>query len=67
LKGSLESPSDKTMDYLERMQLAAKRMSVLIDDFLSFSRLAALPATNEQVSLAKIIELIQSDQEFVIR
>jgi PAS domain S-box-containing protein len=67
LKGSLELPSQKTNDYLEKMQSAARRMSVLIEDLLSFSSITVLPATSEQVSLTKIMELIQSDQEFVIR
>jgi len=67
LKGSVESAAPKTSNYIDRMQSAAKRMSTLIEDLLSFSRLSGLQGTNVEVSLNQILTLVKSDLEFVIQ
>ena len=50
-------------DYLERMQAAAKRMQVLIDDLLAFSRVTTKANPFESVDLQKIAREVLSDLE----
>ncbi|GAB3718368.1 PAS domain-containing protein [Spirosoma lituiforme] len=53
--------------YLERMQSAAARMSTLIRDLLTFSRIATQPPTAIPVPLGKVIDTILDDLELRIR
>jgi PAS domain S-box-containing protein len=50
-------------DYLERMQNAAARMQVLIQDLLSLSRAANRPKTLAAVDLAEVVRTVVSDLE----
>jgi len=50
-------------DYLERMQAAAKRMQILIDDLLAFSRVTTKANPFEPVDLNKIAREVLSDLE----
>ena len=54
-------------DYLERMQAAAKRMQVLIDDLLAFSRVTTKASPFEQVDLDRIAREVLSDLEVRIQ
>src|SRR2546422_872451 len=54
-------------DYLERMQAAAKRMQILIDDLLSFSRVATKANPFEPVDLGKVAREVLSDLEVRIQ
>lgn len=50
-------------DYLRRMQMAAHRMSTLINDLLEFSRVATRSRPLERVVLNEMIESIMGDLE----
>ncbi|GAB3995361.1 ATP-binding protein [Spirosoma daeguense] len=52
--------------YLERMQSAANRMSVLIQDLLSYSRISAIHERRQLISLASVVQAVLSDLEVVI-
>ncbi|HET6622557.1 MAG TPA: ATP-binding protein [Candidatus Saccharimonadales bacterium] len=53
-------------DYLDRMQNAASRMSVLIDDLLSFSRVSTGTAQPARVDLNDVVGDVISDLESLI-
>ncbi|QJD79484.1 sensor histidine kinase [Spirosoma rhododendri] len=55
------------LSYLERMQSAAGRMSVLIKDLLSFSRISTQRDSFEPVPLQRVMQDVQSDLELVIQ
>jgi signal transduction histidine kinase len=48
-------------DYIRRMQVAAARMSRLIEDLLAFSRISSQAKKFEQVSLQEILEDVLED------
>lgn len=50
-------------DYLERMHAAAKRMQVLIDDLLAFSRVTTKANPFEPVDLNRVVREVLSDLE----
>ena len=50
-------------DYLERMHAAAKRMQILIDDLLVFSRVTTKANPFEPVDLGKVVSEVLSDLE----
>src|SRR6266446_2797485 len=54
-------------DYLERMQAAAKRMQILIDDLLAFSRVTTKANPFEPVDLNRIAQEVLSDLEVRIQ
>ncbi len=54
---------DQGKDFLGRMQNAAKRMQVLIEDLLSFSRVTSQAQPFAPVSLSKVVEGVLSDLE----
>jgi signal transduction histidine kinase len=54
-------------DYLERMQAAAKRMQILIDDLLAFSRVTTSAVPFEPVDLARVAHEVVSDLEVRIQ
>ncbi len=58
-----ESLSTEGRDYLERMQAAAKRMHVLINDLLTFSRVTSKAQPFVPVDLGKIAHEVLSDLE----
>tara|TARA_R110001599_G_scaffold353231_1_gene591121 strand:+ start:205973 stop:207481 length:1509 start_codon:yes stop_codon:yes gene_type:complete len=53
----------ENVDYLNRMQSAAARMSMLIQDLLEFSRVTAKPKEFEQVSLNAVLAGVLEDLE----
>lgn len=53
-------------EYLERMQNAAARMSILIEDLLAFSRVTTRPPVHAMVDLRKIAEEVTGDLEYQI-
>ncbi|MCF0054863.1 PAS domain-containing protein [Dyadobacter sp. CY356] len=52
---------------VERMQTAANRMSVLIQDLLTFSRISTKQDNIETVSLSRVIDTVLSDLELKIQ
>ncbi|QKZ15802.1 PAS domain-containing protein [Spirosoma sp. KUDC1026] len=54
------------IDYLERMQLAASRMSTLIKDLLTFSRISTRRDTSAPTSLNDIVASVLIDLELPI-
>ena len=54
-------------DYLQRMQNAASRMSMLIKDLLAYSRLSIYQESFRPVNLSELISNVLSDLELVIR
>jgi PAS domain S-box-containing protein len=58
-----DSLSPKASDYLGRMQNAAVRMQVLIDDLLTFARVTSRAKPFEPVNLDEIVSGVLSDLE----
>ncbi len=56
LKTHYATSSGEELIYLERMQLAASRMSLLIKDLLAFSRISTSPAPPARVSLTRVVD-----------
>ncbi len=54
------------IDYLQRMQVAASRMSVLIKDLLAFSRISTQQENTAPVNLTEVIETVLYDLEIAI-
>ena len=52
--------------YLDRMRAAASRMSALIRDLLTFSRIATQKDSMDAVSLNRVIDMVLMDLELVI-
>lgn len=52
--------------HLERMQTAASRMSTLIDDLLTFSRISTQQDSSSTVSLDRVVKAVVDDLELVI-
>lgn len=50
-------------DYLERMQAAAGRMSVLIEDLLTFSRVSSRQSPPKDVDLGEVVQGVLNDLE----
>ncbi len=65
-KHSGSSLDQKSQDYLDRMQSAASRMSQLISDLLSFSRIATRKNPRELVALDSILDGVLQDLEIAI-
>ncbi|MEZ0483869.1 PAS domain-containing sensor histidine kinase [Fibrella aquatica] len=55
------------VDYLQRMHMAASRMSTLIRDLLAFSRISIWQDSQGAVSLNEVINLVISDLDMVIQ
>ena len=51
------------LDYLQRMQSAASRMSTLVRDLLTYSRIAPQREGNERVSLTAVVQTVLTDLE----
>lgn len=58
---------DEGRDYLQRMQNAARRMQVLINDLLAFSRVATQAKPFVELDLGRIAHEVVSDLEMRIR
>jgi PAS domain S-box-containing protein len=58
-----DSLSSEVMDYLERMQSSAKRMQILINDLLTYSRVTTKAKPFSTISLEQIIKQVCSDLE----
>ncbi len=56
----------KGSQYLDRIQAAAGRMSVLIEDLLDFSRISTGRDIHQIVRLNKVVETVLSDLDLVI-
>jgi len=54
------------LDYLERMQGAAQRMQVLIQDLLKLSRITSRALPFEKCDLAEVVRAVLSDLEIMI-
>ncbi len=58
--------TDKGYDYLQRMQNAAERMQVLIEDLLNLSRITTRAQPFVEVNLARVTQEVLSDLEIPI-
>ncbi len=61
-----EALTDKGQDYLQRMQNAAERMQVLIEDLLNLSRITTRAQPFIEVNLARVAKEVLSDLEIRI-
>ena len=67
LKNQYAAQLGEGVGYLERMQIAAGRMSTLIKDLLSFSRISTQRDTSESVPLKEVIQGVVNDLDLVIQ
>lgn len=58
---------EESRDYLERMQNAAARMRLLIEDLLQYSRVATQQRVLEEIALNRLVAAVLSDLEMRIR
>ena len=58
--------SERGDDYLDRIQNAASRLQVLIDDLLRFSRITTQAQAFEKVSLDQVLKEVLNDLELMI-
>lgn len=58
--------SGEELVYLERMQLAASRMSLLIKDLLAFSRISTSQVITEEVNLNQVIDQVLDNLSVLI-
>ncbi|MGZ8544255.1 MAG: PAS domain-containing sensor histidine kinase [Flavisolibacter sp.] len=67
LKTSLnEKLNEEERQTFERMELATRRMSSLIDDLLAYSQVSIRPRSIEEVNLKQLIELVLEDLDLEI-
>ncbi len=66
LKARTAGASEEAVGYLERMQLAAGRMSTLIKDLLSYARISTRQDENQPVSLAQVVGNVLDDLQVSI-
>ncbi|RAJ93268.1 PAS domain S-box-containing protein [Larkinella arboricola] len=66
LKGQYAAALGSGVDYLNRMQQAAGRMSVLIRDLLAFSRLSSTVAQPSLIALDDLLKSVLVDLELTI-
>ena len=66
LKTRYATSSGEELVYLERMQIAASRMSLLIKDLLAFSRISTGQVAQVPVSLASVIQVAQENLSVAI-
>jgi PAS domain S-box-containing protein len=67
LSQQYETPPGNAKMYLERMQSAASRMSVLIDDLLTFARISSHKEESLPVSLDEVVNHVLNDLELRIQ
>ena len=58
LKSGFANPQGEELIYLERMQTAASRMSILIKDLLAFSRIATSQVLDQPVPLSDVVNQV---------
>jgi len=58
--------SDKGREYFQRMQVAARRMKILIQDLLDYSRTGASEQKLEKADLTKIVNEVKNELEELI-
>jgi signal transduction histidine kinase len=66
LKKELASASSEGLDYLDRMQSAASRMSVLIRDLLNYSRLSIRRDMSKSIVLNELVQSVVNDLDLTI-
>lgn len=66
LKGCYGEGLEPGLDYLERMQSAARRMSALIKDLLTFSCIDTKQVSRQEVLLSALVEETLADLELVV-
>lgn len=66
LKSQYADALGEGVGYLERMQSAASRMSTLIRDLLSFSRISTQRDTSAPVSLDEVVGAVLTDLDLII-
>lgn len=66
LKTQLADANAEQLNYLDRMQSAASRMSMLIRDLLNFSRISTRREPNRRLSLDDVMHSVLTDLELVI-
>lgn len=67
LRQQFDSPTGNAAMYIDRMHSAASRMSVLIDDLLTFARISSNKEENEIINLDDVIQHVISDLELRIQ
>ncbi|GAB4007305.1 hypothetical protein GCM10028808_10810 [Spirosoma migulaei] len=67
LKSQFAAQLGEGVNHLERMQVAAGRMSTLIKDLLSFSRISTQQNTTALVSLTGVVNMVLTDLELRIQ
>lgn len=67
LQTHLKDADEKTLNYINRMQDAARRMTQLIDDLLEFSLIGKREQTLESVNLSQVLERVLQDLEGIIQ
>ncbi|WP_020605543.1 PAS domain-containing sensor histidine kinase [Spirosoma spitsbergense] len=66
LKNQYADSLDEGVDYLNRMQSAASRMSTLINDLLSYSRISTRQDASVPVQLGEVVEMVLNNLEVAI-
>jgi PAS domain S-box-containing protein len=66
LKNNFASQLGAGVDAVERMQSAAGRMSLLIKDLLSYSRISTQQSALDWVSLTDVVKTVLTDLELII-
>lgn len=68
LKSEHDNLTDRGKEHFRRMQLAAERMQLLIDDLLAYSRTSNAEKKFEQTEFSKIVEDVKDDlNEEIVR
>lgn len=67
LKSTYGDQLSDGLSYLDRMQGAAGRMSVLIKDLLSFSRISTQRESFRSIPLQRVVADVESDLELIIQ
>ncbi|GAB4028760.1 sensor histidine kinase [Spirosoma koreense] len=66
LRSRFTDVGGETVGYLDRMQSAASRMSLLIKDLLAYSRIATSQVIAQPVALSQVIDQVVEDLSVVI-
>ena len=66
LKAEYADQLGEGVDYLNRMQSAANRMSLLIKDLLTYSRISTQQEATAPVVLNKVVQTVLTDLELII-
>jgi len=66
LKSQYAAQLGEGVNYVERMQGAATRMSLLIRDLLTYSRISTRPEVTNAVSLSEVLQTTLTDLDLII-